>query len=118
MTQGNQGWQQFSPGDQVGVYRLVRQIGEGGMGFIWEVEHIGLGRRCALKIMRQDQVSEGNMVRFLREARISAQLDPYLSDLEGPGRVFVCAALLGHDRLRGVCSARGGLLACDQGGDG
>jgi len=75
MAQDNQGWQQFSPGDQVGVYRLVRQIGEGGMGFIWEVEHIGLGRRCALKIMRQDQVSEGNMVRFLREARISAQLD-------------------------------------------
>jgi eukaryotic-like serine/threonine-protein kinase len=35
-------------GAQIGAYRVLEQIGEGGMGAVWLAEHIALGRRAAL----------------------------------------------------------------------
>ncbi|MFI1370070.1 serine/threonine-protein kinase [Streptomyces griseochromogenes] len=59
-------------------YRLVRQLGEGGMGHIWEAQDETLGRNVAVKVIsllagggsRGDEAR----ARFLREARITAQL--------------------------------------------
>ena len=39
----------FNPNDTIGVYRVVRAIGEGGMGAVYEVEHTQLGVHYALK---------------------------------------------------------------------
>jgi serine/threonine protein kinase len=54
-------------------YRLLRRLGEGGMGVVYEADHVQLGRRCAVKfvhpeIARNPEVSQ----RFLREARAAA----------------------------------------------
>ena len=38
-------------GSQVGAYRVLERIGQGGMGTIWRAEHVMLGRRAALKLL-------------------------------------------------------------------
>jgi serine/threonine-protein kinase len=58
-----------------GKYRLVRQIGEGGMGTVWEAEHVELGRHVAVKLLRADCATTGVLLaRFRREAQIAGRL--------------------------------------------
>lgn len=63
-------------GDLVGGrYRVVRELGRGAMGVVYEAVHEGLGRKCALKLLRPAQSSDQDAVRrFEREARILAKL--------------------------------------------
>ncbi|WZP00283.1 protein kinase [Isosphaeraceae bacterium EP7] len=59
----------------VGDFRIVREIGRGGMGVVYEAEQISLGRRVALKVLSPSTVRTSQQVqRFLREARAAAQL--------------------------------------------
>ena len=60
---------------EVGDYRIVREIGRGGMGVVYEAEQISLGRRVALKVLPR-QSSSDRMIRerFRREARAAGRL--------------------------------------------
>jgi WD40 repeat protein/serine/threonine protein kinase len=61
--------------ENVGEYRILREIGRGGMGIVYEAEHQQLGRRVALKILSQPLVRDGkSLERFRREARAAARL--------------------------------------------
>jgi len=64
------------PGDTIASkYRLVRRIGEGGMGVVFEAEHVRLEQRLAIKMLRPDTRDYEDVVRrFEREARSAAQL--------------------------------------------
>ncbi len=58
-----------------GRYSLIREIGRGGMGLIWECFDQQLERRVALKLMTPDHISsQSARQRFEREARAIAQL--------------------------------------------
>ena len=55
-------------------YRVVRRLGAGGMGMVYEVARLDDGRRLALKTLR-GRVDAEAMARFAREAEIAAGLD-------------------------------------------
>src|SRR5271170_7219386 len=58
-----------------GKYRLLRLLGDGGMGSVYEAQHEVLGTRVAIKVLHEDLVKKAGLVdRFMREARVSAQI--------------------------------------------
>ena len=63
------------PGEMFGAYRIVRLLGQGGMGEVFEAEHSETGRRVALKVMSHALASEQDRKRFLREGRLAASVN-------------------------------------------
>jgi eukaryotic-like serine/threonine-protein kinase len=57
-----------------GRYEVVDVIGEGGMGTVYEVRHVTLGRRFALKVLRRDIADAEHTARFLQEAKAAAAI--------------------------------------------
>ena len=66
----------LSPGSVIDDYRIVRMIGRGGMGVVYEAEQLSLGRRVALKVLPPGVMrsSKGMADRFKREAAAVARL--------------------------------------------
>lgn len=58
----------------LGSYRVVREIGRGGMGVVYEAEQESPRRRVALKVIRPELVTTTFMRRFRREAEVLARL--------------------------------------------
>ncbi|MBI5488131.1 MAG: protein kinase [Deltaproteobacteria bacterium] len=59
-----------------GKYRVTRRIGEGGMGRVYEAQHTTLGRRCAVKVLRPELLTDADAVaRFRREAIAAGGID-------------------------------------------
>jgi hypothetical protein len=63
------------PGQDFGEYRILRLLGQGGMGEVYECEHIASGRRVALKVMSHALAGEQDRKRFLREGRLAASVN-------------------------------------------
>jgi serine/threonine protein kinase len=63
------------PVQRLDEYRIVREIGRGGMGVVYEAEQESLGRRVAIKVLPPGIVeNERQLQRFRREARAAARL--------------------------------------------
>ncbi|HTJ45768.1 MAG TPA: serine/threonine-protein kinase [Kofleriaceae bacterium] len=67
----------IAAGTMVDHYRALAYLGRGGMGAVYEVEHVALGRKLALKVLHANvlQRDPDSAVRFLREARAAARVE-------------------------------------------
>ncbi|MBN2506840.1 MAG: protein kinase [Verrucomicrobia bacterium] len=63
------------PGEQLGHYQIVRLLGAGGMGAVFDVEDLDSGRRVALKVLSQTLDSPEARERFFREGRLAASIN-------------------------------------------
>ncbi len=61
-------------GGVLGHWRLVRKLGSGGMGAVFEVEHVAMGKTAAAKILHPHLSNSEFVQRFLNEARAVAQI--------------------------------------------
>ncbi len=59
---------------QLGQYTLLRKIGEGGMGVVYEARHAFLRRRTALKLLPVDKAGKRSAARFEREVQVTSTL--------------------------------------------
>ena len=92
-------------GQTISHYRILDQIGEGGMGVVYEAEDTRLGRRVAIKIPTAAPDSHSHHARFLREARsVSALSHSHIATLfdygETPdGRPYIVMELVNGREL-------------------
>lgn len=72
----------------IGEYRVVRELGRGGMGVIYEAEQVSLGRTVALKVLPSHALADAHAVaRFKRESQVAASLDhPGITKVFGNGQ--------------------------------
>lgn len=99
-----------SEAKQVGTYNLIKVLGEGGMGEVWEAEHQLLRRRAALKIIKSGLLGkqtpeerEAFIRRFQREAAATAALrSPHTVSLFDYGQTADGAFYYVMERLDGL----------------
>ena len=62
-------------GQLFGRYRILRRLGHGGMGVVYEAQEADSGRRVALKVINQKLGSPADRARFIREGRLAASIN-------------------------------------------
>ena len=92
-----------------GKYRIVRLLGDGGMGSVYEAQHTVLGTRVAIKVLHPELVRRTGLVeRFLQEARVAAQIrSPHVVqvtdvDRTPEGHAYIVMELLEGEALSSV----------------
>jgi serine/threonine-protein kinase len=56
-------------------YRLIKKLGEGGMGTVYLAEHVTIKKRCAIKLLNPEYAHKQDLVeRFLQEARAASMI--------------------------------------------
>jgi serine/threonine-protein kinase len=85
-----------------GRYRLTTQLGIGGMGEVWEAEHLLLHRMVAIKLVRSDELDARHAERLQREAELIARLEhPNIVSVTDFGRAPDGRPYVVMERLRG-----------------
>lgn len=103
--------------DQLGPYRILSKLGEGGMGVVYAAEDSRLGRSVALKTVRTEMAGEETRERLRREARAAASIShPNVCQLyeigEYAGEMVIAMELLEGEPLSARI-ARGPLSVSD-----
>lgn len=107
---------QVSPGAVIGACTVVRVLGRGGMGIVYEAHEDPPGRLVALKVPGHDQVQQPSLrARFEREARAAAAVShPNVVTIHAVAEVdgwpYLVLELVPGGSLRELLRARGGRL--------
>src|SRR5579883_3286070 len=65
----------LAPGSQLGRYLLVRQLGAGGFGAVWEATHVDLKKRVVIKTLHPKLAQNADLrARFLREGEAASRI--------------------------------------------
>src|SRR5262245_15766037 len=106
--------------EKVGKYRIVEQIGRGGMGIVFKAHDPTLDRLVALKVMSTDiEITDELRARFFREAQACAQLShPSIITIysmgDDDGRLYIVMELLEGQELRQLIAERRALALEDK----
>jgi serine/threonine-protein kinase len=97
-------------------YRILRRIGEGGMGIVYEAEHVVIEKHVALKVLRDDFSSRPEVVaRFRQEAKSASKIgNEHIVDIsdfgETPaGQSYFVMELLEGDDLANILQREGSI---------
>ncbi len=107
----------LSPGTEVAGYRVLGELGRGGMGLVYEAEHLRLGRKAALKLLTPDLAADSNVrERFLQESRLIAAIDhpniiPIYDAGESDGTLYIAMRLVAGGDLARLLGREGRLGA-------
>lgn len=96
----------FNSGENVGPYRIIEQLGQGGMATVYKAYHAALDRYVALKALHPAFGEDPNFeARFQREARLVAKLEhphivPVYDYAEHEGRPYLVMKFIEGDTLK------------------
>lgn len=96
----------FKPGENVGPYQVIEQLGQGGMASVFKAYHAALDRYVALKVLHQAFNEDSTFIsRFQREARVVAKLEhpnivPIYDYAEQDGRPYLVMKFIEGDTLK------------------
>ena len=96
----------FEAGETLGPYTIVRRLGAGAMGEVYQARHRHMGRDAAIKVLRAELTEEADVVsRFFTEARATAAVrhpgivEIFDCDLHRSGRAFIVMEYLQGEDL-------------------
>ena len=105
----------LAAGTRLGNYQVVRLLGEGGMGAVYEGVHLAIGKKVAIKIMSPELAANPDArARFLREAQLTSRVrHPHAVDVTDigseAGQPFLVMELLEGEDLASFIEWRGRL---------
>ena len=104
-------------------YRLLRALGEGGAGAVWEAENVLVGRRVAIKLLHPSLAEDPALrARFLAEAKAAARIaHPNVVDVfdlgrSEDGKPYMVMELVRGETLQSILDSRGAMApgyACE-----